>query len=83
MFERRHFNEIARIISTIEPAAREAAAYAFAWELRDSNPAFDQARFLQACIGTTALRYRAGRADDWTLGPDEPTPAFRGKHMGD
>ena len=19
--------------------------------------------------------------DDWTLGPDEPTPAFRGRHM--
>lgn len=48
--EHRHFATIAAIIGTFDPEDREHVANRFANELASTNPKFDRARFLRACL---------------------------------
>lgn len=47
--QRRHFEFIAATVKGMAPDLRNAAAAAFADELRRTNPQFDRARFIAAC----------------------------------
>lgn len=54
MFQRRHYEWIARTIKSAFPGPsyaeeRYRAAHEFAKQLRQDNPRFDTARFLAAC----------------------------------
>ena len=47
MFQRRHMNEIAKVLS--ETGAGHVVIEAFAVMLADSNPNFNYVRFTEAC----------------------------------
>ncbi len=56
-FSARHYDEIARIISNLELAEKEAVARAFGASLLDTNPRFSLTRFLRACgLSLTSAR---------------------------
>ena len=46
---RKHFVEIAKIVSNTPESTREALALDFVRMLQAKNPRFDAARFLKAC----------------------------------
>lgn len=49
MFQKRHYEFIARALATIPQEARRAAAMEFAYRFASDNPRFDRERFMEAC----------------------------------
>jgi hypothetical protein len=49
IMQHRHFAVIAGVIAKIHPRMRSEIAWHFAGELRETNPKFNQERFLRAC----------------------------------
>jgi hypothetical protein len=51
VLQHRHYAVIAGIISeSFSPITRQEVAYRFAEKLAETNPKFDRARFLKACL---------------------------------
>jgi hypothetical protein len=49
--QHRHYVKIAEIIAKLPVGVREQVANHFAWELRGTNPQYDQGRFAAAASG--------------------------------
>jgi hypothetical protein len=48
-YTRRHFQDIARLISEIPKARRKVEARKYCKLFREDNPRFDEDKFLKAC----------------------------------